>query len=333
MERRLIQLLALVFGLIIVFFVWDPFWKYELNESVNENSTEKSIFQIEKGSSAKTIAKNLEDADLIVNDTSFIRAVKNEDLAGSLRYGKFLLSQSMTTREIITILTTEGTGEMAITVIEGWTVDDIDEYLTSIGLINEGELRQCTFNCEFEYDFLEDSFGLEGFLFPDTYFIDSSSFTAEDFINQMLNNFDTKLTEDMETATAEAGRTIQEVITVASMLEREVRTTEDIATVSGIIWKRLDNDWTLGIDATLLYVQDDNELTAEDLGEESPYNTRINTGLPPTPISNPGLASIEGAIYPEDSDYWFYLTTIDTGEVIYSKTNEEHEANKATYLQ
>ena len=88
----------------------------------------------------------------------------------------------------------------------------------------------------------------------------------------------------------------------------------------------------LGIDATLLYIQDDNDLSAEDLTEESPYNTRINTGLPPTPISNPGLASLMGAIYPEDSDYWFYLTTLDTGEVIYSVSNEEHEANKATHL-
>ncbi len=336
MEKRIFQLIVLAVGLVIVWLVWHPFWRYDLNEAVNPNDTEKIIFEIEKGSSAKTIAQNLDDEDLIVNFRSFLRAVEEEELDQSIRYGRFLLSPDMTMREVITVLTTEGTGEMAITIIEGWTVDDIDAKLTDLGLLSANEFRQCTFNCEFDtetFTFLEGGFGLEGYLFPDTYFIDSSTFSAEIFINQMLNNFDSKFTEDMRTAVAESGRTTQEVIIVASMIEKEVRTTNDIPIVAGIIWKRLDNDWTLGIDATLLYVDDDNTLTAEELAAEGAYNTRINTGLPPTPISNPGLASLEGAVYPEASDYWFYLTTLDTGEVIYSKTNEEHNQNKALYLQ
>ena len=346
MEKRIFQVIALVIGLFVIWQVWHPFWSYDLNEAPDPNDTEKYIFEIEKGSSARTIAKNLDKEDLIVSSTSFTRAAKTEGLDQSLRYGRFLLSPSMTMREVITILTTQGTGEMAITVLEGWTVDEIDTKLTDLGLTLENEFRQCTFNCEFEYDFLEDSFGLEGFLFPDTYFIDSATFTAESFIDQMLSNFDSKFTDEMQAATEESGRTIQEAVNVASMLEKEVRTPNDIPIVAGIIWKRLDNDWMLGIDATLLYVLDtssnqtdnneidaSNILTAEDLQTQSPYNTRINTGLPPSPIGNPGLASLEGAVYPEASDYWFYLTTLDTGEVIYSKTNEEHEQNKAIYLQ
>lgn len=333
MEKRFFQLIALVLGLAVIFWIWQPFWRYALNESVDSSDTDKVIFEIEKGSSAKRIAKNLENENLIINDTSFVRAVKEEDLAGSLRYGRFLLSPSMTIRDIITVLTTEGTGEMAITIIEGWTVDEIDEKLTDLGLITAGDLRKCTFNCDFDYDFLDDAFGLEGFLFPDTYFIDSATFSTESFMNQMLSNFDSKLTEEMIEQIEENGRSIYETVIVASMIEKEVRTTNDIPIVGGIIWKRLDNNWTLGIDATLIYVDTDGELTAEDLAAQSPYNTRINTGLTPTAISNPGLESLQGAIYSEESDYWFYLTTLDTGEVIYAKTNEEHEQNKSLYLQ
>jgi UPF0755 protein len=338
MEKRIFQLIALIIGIFVIWQVWQPFWRYDLNESADAGDTEKYIFEIEKGSSAKTIAKDLDREDFIVSSISFLRTVKEEELDQGLRYGRFLLSPSMTTRDIITILTTQGTGEMAITVIEGWTVDEIDAKLFDLGLTAENEFRQCTFNCEFEYDFLEDSFGLEGFLFPDTYFIDSATFSAEFFITQMLNNFDAKFTDEMQAATEESGRTVQEVVNVASMLEKEVRTENDIPIVAGIIWKRLDNDWALGIDATLLYILDTstedgtNELTAEDLATDSAYNTRLNKGLPPSPIGNPGLASLEGAVYSEASDYWFYLTTLDTGEVIYSKTNEEHEQNKAIHL-
>lgn len=333
MEKRILQLVLGILALALIWNTWNPFWRYDLNKAVNSNASEDLIFEVEKGSGAKTIAKNLYSEGLIVNWRSFLRGVEEEELAESLRYGRFILNKSMSLRDVITILTTKGTGEMAITVIEGWTIDDIDAYLTDLGLAEANAFRDCTFTCEFEYDFLDNTFGLEGFLFPDTYFIDSASFSVESFTNRMLRNFDSKFDEELRAAAEAEGRSIHEAVIVASILEKEVQTGADIPIVSGIIWKRLDNDWTLGIDATLLYIQDDNELTAADLAVESPYNTRINTGLPPSAIGNPGLVSLEGAVYPEDSDYWFYLTTPDTGEVIYASTNEEHEANKAQYLK
>lgn len=332
MEKRLLQLVLILIIATFVWQIWDPLWKYDLNESADSSNSEKIIFEVEKGSSAKTIAKNLESSDLIVNDKSFIRTVKSEELDQKLRYGKFVLSPSMTLREIITVLTTEGTGELALTIIEGETINDIDIKLTALDLIEAGAFRTCTFNCSFDYDFLGNDRSLEGFLFPDTYFIDYGTFTAEGFINQMLTNFDSKLTDEMQVKIAEDGRSIREVVNVASMLEKEVNTENNIATVAGIIWKRLDNDWMLGIDATLLYIDEDGILNAEDLSKESPYNTRINKGLPPTAIGNAGLKSLMGAIYPEESEFWFYLTTLDTGKVIYAITNEEHEANKEEYL-
>jgi UPF0755 protein len=334
MEKRFLQLIFLIGGAILIWNIWQPLWSMDLNESVNKKESPKIIFEVEKGSSAKNIAKNLDKSGLIVSKTSFLRTLENEELSQSLRYGQFLLSPSMTMREVITVLTTVGTGEMAITVVEGWTVMDIDGKLAELGLSTEGKFKECSLECEFEYEFLEDkeSLGLEGYLFPDTYFIDSANYSNKGFINQMLGNFDNKLTEEMRSSISESGRSFEDTINVAAMIEKEVRTEKDIPIVGGIIWKRLDNDWTLGIDATLLYQDEDGKISGADLEKEGPYNTRINTGLPPTAISNPGIASIIGAIYPEDSEYWFYLTTLDTGEVIYGRTNEEHNANKERYL-
>ena len=331
MEKRLLQLvlvLVLVFG---VWNFWRPFWRYDLNEAADKGSEEKIIFDVEKGSGAETIAENLEDENLIVSEVSFVRTVEEEELDGSLRYGRFVLSSGMTLREIITVLTTQGTGEMAITVLEGWTIEDIDAELVELGLAEAGTFKTCAINCKFDYVFLEGNGGLEGFLFPDTYFIDSANFTVESFTRTLLENFDAKWTDEMQAAMEAESRSIREMVIVASMIEKEVRTEKDLPLVSGIIWKRLDNDWMLGIDATLLYTQNDGELSPEDLANDNPYNTRLNTGLPPTAIGNPGLASLQAALVPEISDYWFYLTD-NEGDVHYAVTNEEHEANKAEYL-
>lgn len=331
MEKRLLQLLVLFIAVVVVWNVWEPFWRRDLNEAVDKRATDKIVFEVEKGSSANTIAKNLEKEDLIVSDTSFVRTVKEEELDGSLRYGRFVLTQGMTLREVITVLTTEGTGELAFTAPEGWTIAEMDAELADLGLIGLGAFEECTKTCSFDYDFLEEDQSLEGYLFPDTYFIDNATFSSESLINMMLQNFDNRVTDEMMAAVEASGRPLSEVVNVAAMVEREVRTEADLPIVAGIIWKRYDNNWFLGIDATLLYVQEDNVLTADDLADDTPYNTRLNIGLPPTPICNPGLASLMATIYPEESEYYYYLTDIQ-GAVHYATTNAEHEANKAEYL-
>lgn len=332
MEKRFFQILGLAILIAIVWHFWQPFWRYDLNEAVNSGNQEKIIVSIEKGSSAKSIADKLDDSELIVSKVSFLRTVKDEDLEGSLRYGSFVLEKSMTLREIVAVLTTQGTGEMALTVPEGWTISDIDTRLTDLGLIEAGAFRTCTFNCDFsDYEFLGEDRSLEGFLFPDTYFLDGAKVNSEELIWRMLNNFDQKWTDEMDADLKKSDRTLREVVTVASMLEKEVRTDADLPIVAGIIWKRLDHDWMLGIDATLLYIDEDGALDSADLAKESPYNTRLETGLPPTAIGNPGFKALTAALHPETSDYWFYLTD-STGAVHYAVSNAEHEANKSQYI-
>jgi UPF0755 protein len=118
---------------------------------------------------------------------------------------------------------------------------------------------------------------------------------------------------------------------MASIFEDEVFGSENRKMVSGILWKRLDNNWPLGADATLLYGKKNNIITVEDLNTDSPYNTRKNQGLPPGPICSPSVSSIEAAMFPKESPYWFYLTDKD-GNVIYASSNEEHNQNRAKYL-
>jgi UPF0755 protein len=171
----------------------------------------------------------------------------------------------------------------------------------------------------------------EGYLFPDTYFMEVSS-TASSTLSLLKNNYEDKvepLREEIKASNHSEG----EIITMASILESEARTKEDREIISGILWKRIKLKMPLQVDASLGYLtgKTSEELTDSDLKIDSPYNTYINKGLPPGPISNPGLESIVAALNPVDSKYLYFLTGND-GVMHYAKTFDEHKKNKAKYL-
>jgi UPF0755 protein len=177
------------------------------------------------------------------------------------------------------------------------------------------------------------SLNLEGYIFPDSYKIRKEE-TIEDIINKTLQNFDKKVTPELRQEIEKQNKTIFEIITMASLLEKEVKTLEDKKIVSGILWKRLENNMPLQVDATISFItgKKDANISIEETKIDSPYNTYKYKGLPLGPISNPGLESIIAAIYPESSDYWYYLSTPE-GETVFSKTLEEHNIAKAKYLK
>lgn len=167
----------------------------------------------------------------------------------------------------------------------------------------------------------------EGYLFPDTYFIPITA-TATSTIRMMRDNFDLKLkplTADIE----KSKRTIEEIIKMASILEGEAKGREDMRIVSGILWKRLDNNIALQVDTSFAYIngKGTKDLTVDDLKIKSPYNSYLYRGLPPTPISNPGLESIKAALEPITTPYLYFLTG-DDGSMYYSKSFDEHVAKK-----
>ena len=150
----------------------------------------------------------------------------------------------------------------------------------------------------------------------------------------MLNNFDQKLDEKMRKDIQAQGKTIFEVLIMASLIEKEVRSVEDMKIVSGIFWDRIKYGQALESCASLAYILGENKTvySQEDTQINSPYNTYRNKGLPPGPIANPGLNAIQAAIYPQYTEYNYFLTDPETGQTIWSKTFEEHKQNKWKYL-
>lgn len=227
--------------------------------------------------------------------------------------------------------------EVSITFPEGFTIAQIGQRLEQrgVGTATGFEQEAIVKNYADKFSFLSSlssNRSLEGYLFPDTYRIAKDD-TAHDVIMKMLGNFDKKIPQDMRDNTKAQGRTLDQAVIMASIIEKEVFHTEDLPIVAGIFWKRLDQSLGLYADSTIRYaLQKSDELTVKDLATDSPYNTRKYKDLPPTAIGNPGLIAIQAALNPQKSDYYYYLTT-PGGTTVFAKTNDQHNANKVKYLK
>ncbi len=296
----------------------------------------ETLFEIKKGEGAKEISLNLQKQDLIRWSSVFRAYVFLTMNSGKLQAGIYKLSSSMNIPKIAKKFSTGDTAKEIVIIPEGWNLKDIENKLISLGFadLQISDLKIEDF--QNKYDFFKNApakVSLEGFLFPDTYQI-SYGLTAGDVATIMLNNFDKKLTENLRVEIGNQGKTIFEIITMASLIEKEVKTKEDKEIISGILWNRLKNKMPLQVDATISYItgKDAIGISIEETKIDSRYNTYKYRGLPLGPISNPGLESIIAAIYPKNSSYWYYLSTPE-GETIFSKTLEEHNAAKVKYLK
>jgi len=329
--------------IIVVILIGGFLYWQNLNSPVSSIGQEQ-VFIVVKGETAAQIAKNLRLNNLIKSEFYFKYNVWRENL--KIQAGEYSISQKLSTRDIIKILT-QGNAisqEKSIRIIEGWNNKDISIYFEKNNIILAKDflalvtapLEGWKFNFT-KPDFLNDApktADLEGYLFPDTYRIFEET-TAEEIISKMLNNFDKKLTSEMRAEIKRQNKTIYEIMTMASIIEKEVRSTSDMKIVSGIFWHRIKNKQALQSCATLAYVLGVNktQYSLEDTKIDSLYNTYKYRGLPPGPIANPGLNAISAAIYPEDTNYNYFLSDPATGKTIYSKTLDEHNANKYKYLK
>lgn len=308
---------------------------------IDPDDDTKISIQVKKGQSVKEIAKELKEKGLIRSPISFYSYTKSKELGQKIIAGRFVLTKAMNVPKILETLQNINNAEYVITIQEGLTIKDIEQKLIDLNLIKEGEFIKAVkeFNGWDYYTFLDKNtvtkliLPLEGYLYPDTYFLDPNNFKPDDLIYLSLDNFEKKWLEVSKNKEGELKNyTTHQIVTMASIIENEVFGEKDRHIVSGILWKRFENQWPIGADATLLYITPDRKITKSDLELNSPYNTRKFKGLPPGPISNPSVSSLDAAIHPQSSAFWFYLTTLDTGEVIYAKSNEEHNANKRTHL-
>jgi UPF0755 protein len=259
---------------------------------------------------------------------------------GAVLAGEYSLRRGMTLDEIVTILTTPPEELPTVEVLfpEGLRIRTTYPGERTVASIARDELG---LSAERLADLAESgklslrpylpkgASTLEGFLFPKTYEFVRRGVDERTVLQTMLDQFHTEVEGLPWDAAEELGLTPYEVVIVASMIEREAKVDDERALIAGVIYNRLAQGWTLGIDATLLYDDPtpDGELTTADIETDTPYNTRINAGLPPTPIANPGLASIRAALQPRSTDFMFYVLCGDDGSHRFSRTLAEHEAN------
>lgn len=313
-------------------------YEYYLATPVDGDSKARINFSVSTGESAETIGDNLAQLDLILSSWAFKKYVKEKNLDATLEAGKYVLKKSYTIPEMVEFLQHSRTDEVALTIKEGLSLQEVDNYLADNGILPRGSFEVCAKKCFIEerFSFLDSKpkgLSLEGYLFPDTYFADPETVNPENLILRMLKNFDEKLTPDLRSEIAKRGYSIHQIVTMASLIEEESREPEEKGIIAGILWKRFEEKQLLGVDATIRYAVEKptGPLTEKDLAVNSPYNTRKKVGLPPGPISNFGFESLKTAILPTPSEYYYYLHD-NEGKVHFAKTNEEHNLNKERYL-
>ncbi len=296
------------------------------------------LFRVEPGQTTAEIGKNLGGESLIRNDLLFRLLVSRRGLDGELQAGEYLLRPNMSLDEVIDELLKGRVLNEVITVVEGWRSEEIAEALSARGLIDPEEFMRIVANgpADFDGDFvpLAGAGTLEGFLFPDTYEIGPQT-TARDLVAKMLGRFDQVYTRPMRDAAARRGMSAVEVVNLAAIVEREAAREDERSIIASVFLNRLELGMKLEADPTVQYAVASPEsrgswwtvdLTVDDLGTDSPYNTYVVPALPKGPIANPGISSILAVLEPDDTDYLFFVARGD-GSHAFATTFEEHEQN------
>ena len=309
--------------------------------SLNKPWTEVSV-QVTKSDDLKSVSQKLKSAGLVNYPWLFEIFGKVIGAEEDIGVGTFTLNSNMDYFSLVdgmyvsTKKPVEKLETVTVSIPEGYNVREIIKLLASKGVNTEEKLMEAAETVDFDYDFIdnesEDISRLEGYLFPDTY----EFYVGHDpkgALTKLLSNFNKKMTAERKGVAAEMGRTVEEILIIASLIEKETDGS-DRDKIASVIYNRLNDtsgkhgtNGILGIDAALLYVLPDANgvITQADLELDSPYNLRKKAGLTPTPIANPGLASIDAALHPADTDYYYYALGKD-GRHHFFKTLKEHTA-------
>lgn len=308
-----------------------------LGEPVNPNDTSTTTIVVEAGQNFGSVAKQLDELKLISSAYALNSYVDEHNLASQLQVGSYEISPSMDIATIAGLMTQVQAAKptVTITIPEGFENKDVIALLQEFGFAKDvAAFEDILQNHPFDYAFLEGidrSYKLEGYLFPDTYefYTDASDL---DVITKMLDNFAVKYTPELQARAKEIGLSTNEVITLASIVEREARKREEFPLVAGVFRNRIAIDMPLQACSTVQYILGERKwvLSIEETQIDSPYNTYQIPGLPPSPIAQPSLVAIESVLYPTESDYLFFVVAnLGDGTHLFAKTYEEHLANVA----
>ena len=323
---------SLVLSISAIFMANDVF-AFVKDDAVKEIS-------VAENATLKSLSKELDGQGVISYHSVFNLYLKLKHQTDALVLaGSYPLNPSMDYGQIVDALAnTSSTETVQITIPEGYSVAQIRQTLLDAHVCTEDALDETLNSYAFKHDFLKEEGSpeegwLEGYLFPDTYEVYKGNAATVDTINKMLNNFGNKYDADIKAGAENLGRSMHDIVTIASMIEREAKLDEERARIAGVIYNRLndaDNFPYLQVDASVLYGlgRTSGKLTDADLQSDSPYNLYNHKGLPPGPICNPGYASLYAATHPEQHSYYYYVAMPD-GSHLFASSNEEHERNIA----
>lgn len=352
-----LKIVTIIAMAVIVAVGGRQFFDYYLDQQADPRTGRLVRVSVGEEDGGDEIAARLREEGLIRSEAVFTTQLRLT--SGQLRPGNYNLRHGMSVPQIIDRITDDGDTEedeaeaaaeisaQQVTIPEGYRIEQIAETIGETGLIEGGAeafIEATEQDWSEQFSFLADNptDSLEGYLFPDTYTI-SSTMSADDVVSEMLQTFDEKVTPEMRERAQSMGLTVHEVVTLASIVERETADPAERALIAATYLNRLESEVTnfsLGADPTVQYVlgtPDDWWPTLEpdvpnSEAAESPYNTYQNQGFPPGPISNPGLASIQAVLEPAEADYLFFVAKDDgTGTHVFATSFEEHQQNIDLY--
>ncbi len=323
--KKFKRIIWFIFLIIVLFFGAKLWLNFELSAVSSDNST--IIFVVDKGEGFSQVTDDLKKAKLIKNTTAFNIFAKQSGLGSKIQSGTFRLSPSQTSREILNMLTSEPLDNW-VTLLEGWRVEEMAEALNSKFQIPNSKFI---------------AIAKEGYMFPDTYLF-PKDYSVEQIAKRLRDTFDLKYPDELKAKIRALGLTESQGVILASIVEREARSEGARTMVASILLKRFKIGMGLNADATVQYAlgyqKDENppaggwwkkNLSLDDLKIDSPYNTYIHSGLPPTPICNPGLSSLTAVANADPSTPYLYYYHDSKGNSYYGKTLEEHNANVADH--
>lgn len=310
----------------------------------NKDSLGKEIsLSIKTGTSPKKISSALKDANIIDNSFLFYLKAKNDDVTKNFKAGDFTLNTNMSYDEIIyTLQNVQQNNQLKLLVKEGQTQEDIAKTLDALGVVSYDDFMKACNTLSFDYPFLKDlpqdearKSKLEGYLYPDTYYL-SENETPETIINKLLSRFNELYTKDMTKKANSLNLTTDQVITIASIIEKEVKYKPEKPIVASVIYNRLKKGIKLQMDATVLYAKNEHSdrTLISDTKIASPYNTYYVDKLPIGPISNPSIDTIKAVLNPSHTDYLYYVVKNDeTGEHFFTSNYDEFLNAKNQYVK
>ena len=327
-----------VLGISVILSLAAIFVANDVFAFVKENAVKE--ITVSENTDLLSLAKQLDDEGVINYGTIFKLYVRVKGDNQGVLAGSYSLNPNMDYGQIIdTLVNASSTETMKITVPEGYSIAQIRQLLLDEHVCTEDALDEVLNTYSFKHEFLKDELPaeegwLEGYLFPDTYEIYKGNATVVDTINKMLNNFESKYDDDIKAGAENLGRSMHDIVTIASLVEREAQVDSERAKIAGVIYNRLNNPREfpyLQVDASVLYGlgRTSGPLSQEDLASDTPYNLYTKQGLPPGPICNPGYASLYAAAHPEQHNYYYYVAMPD-GSHLFANSYEEHQTNIAT---